>query len=404
MKKIKTFFFLFVMFSFLFCQSVGLMENVEKKSKELLEEAERKVELIKELSKKKQEVIRLKKDNDKKKIFKEKKEKEIIKVEPVTGKSVNGDWRDKVAKDFYKDVEKIKNIILEGEDREEAYDFLSCFEEQQSWFDKIVTGTRNFFDPNYNAIMQKKQSIRQVVVAQEKAEEFLKKHIAKIDEKIETATIQKIKLIILYNLNSLIQDKIEKNDAQELKFVIDDDQIKEVVHRTFKMFEEREIDDVEKVEKSKIDDLEKKLDSKKEELRIQKEKSFKLEKNYKKKIGEIKRLKFDLNELQKKMKESRIRLKEGAEQRIKLHQQDKFRKKIEKKNRDNLELQLRLLDFGNDIKSLQKEVALWERKFQNEQKKIKEIEIKKLIDKSKKDLENTNRRILAKELELEAKK
>ncbi len=137
----------------------------------------------------------------------------------VTNRMVTNQWRATTKNDFEKDTDYLQQIIMEGEsDPKERQDFGNVFSSQKEWFDATVSTTTYFFDPNYNSVMRKKQSIDQLVKAQRKAEDSLIERTHAFD--VSQEVYKKLRLMILYELNSAMRaSDFPKGESQQNEII-----------------------------------------------------------------------------------------------------------------------------------------------------------------------------------------
>ena len=287
----------------------------------------------------------------------------LNKQEGSEGKKVTQEWRDEILEQFDKDVSSLKEIIFQGEsDKQEAQDFIELFKEQRDWFDQTVTGTRYFFDPKYNAVMQKKETIQRITKAQEKADEILEELVIK--DEIGDKTYKKLRLIVLYDLNSTIQKEIEKGRANVLPTGIDESKIRDLVNKVVDDFKQKKLEeiDVETQVSEEVETLEKELRIIKRELEKQKREKAKIKKEVEEKLEEKNKAKLELEILLEKTKKNKERLKNEALARANKEATDA----LEEKNKKNLDLQIKLKRLEKEMEWLGKEVYFLQRKAERE--------------------------------------
>ncbi len=141
------------------------------------------------------------------------------------------EWKNKVAKDFYSGMSFMKSIILEGESPEEAKSFAEKFKEQNKWFDTTLRSTHHINDKQYKQIIKKHNRLKSVTNAQKKAHT----HLDKLAKNITLSEDQKkkIKLAILYELNTLAEKKLS---PLKKYIIIRNDEIKKVTKQTLAEF------------------------------------------------------------------------------------------------------------------------------------------------------------------------
>lgn len=277
---------------------------------------------------------------------------------PLGIKDVGEGWKQEVTKQFEQNVAKIKKIIVEGErNKQELGDFLGRFEDQKQWFDMNVSATKNFFDPSYNAVMQKKLSFKRLVKAQDRAEEILKELIE--EDKLGLVIRRQIKLAILYNLNSLIQKEVEKGRAEICDSGLSDFEIRRVVTRVFSEVEKKRAEEheIERIVKKDINELEKQIDVLKRNIEQQKLEKEQIEVKLNTTESELEQqLKSnkELERLLKKIEEDKELLKDEIARRTVFQIRKELKPVIERKNRENMELQLKLKNLEQDLRVIKK--------------------------------------------------
>ncbi|MBD3231854.1 hypothetical protein GF322_04295 [Candidatus Dependentiae bacterium] len=278
-------------------------------------------------------------------------------LQDMNKKRISPQWKEKIAEQIDQDVQLIKQIILEGEpDKDEVRDFISLFKEQRYWLDKMITGTKYFFDPKYNALMQKKAALQRVAKAQEKADKFLKELVD--SDGLEENVYKKLRLVILYDINSLIQNAIETGTANKFSTGISERKIKETAKDVFQDYKDKRAKSliIENQVKLEIDKIENELVRIKHELEKQKLETELTEKKMIEKIENKNRIILELEMLLDKTMQNMEKLKKEEALRTKMQQDEKYRKIIEDKNKENLDLQLKLKTLQRKVSDLKNEL------------------------------------------------
>lgn len=269
-------------------------------------------------------------------------------------KEVSADWKEEIADQFSQDVSLIKQIIVGGErDSEELDDFMKLFKTQRDWFDKTITETKYFFDPKYNAVMQKKITLQKVVKAQERADEILKE-LVDVQE-VGQSYYKRLRLVILYDINSKIQKAIELGIANEFDTGITENKIKDVVQKIVKDFKDKRLQeiDIEKKVKIDIDSIEHGLSSIKHELEKQKLETGLAER----KLFDTNKAYEELELLLEKTIKNMEKLKKEEVDRARWKVEEKYKPILEGKNKKNLELQLKLKKLKKTVEDLKMELS-----------------------------------------------
>ncbi len=269
-------------------------------------------------------------------------------------KEVSAEWKEEIADQFGQDVYLIKQIIVEGEtDNEELDDFMKLFKTQRDWFDKTITETKYFFDPKYNAVMQKKITLQKVVKAQERADEILKE-LVDIQE-VGQNYYKRLRLVVLYDINSKIQKAIELGTANEFDTGISEDKIKAVVEKIAKDFKEKRLHeiDIEKKVAIDVDSIESGLSNIKHELEKQKLETDLAER----KLFDTNKAYEELELLLEKTIKNMEKLRKEEVDRARWQVEEKYKPILEGKNKKNLELQLKLKKLKKTVEDLKMELS-----------------------------------------------
>ena len=274
---------------------------------------------------------------------------------------VDDAWRKEVLNQVDDDIRKISQIITDGETVGKSDEFLSLFKSQKGWFDEKVTSTQHFFDASYNAVMQKKEVISTLVDCQKRAEYVLEDLIG--DQSLDDKDRKKIKLLMLYDLNAIMFDNIKKGRFGEYNLGMPEYKIQDVTRSIFEKFMQYQLitDDSIKTATRK---LEKDVGTFKKQLSDKKTGG---EEDVTKSAEGHRRAKLDLELMLETTKNNLERLQDQEEtlkQKVENHTrsevENKFKGIIEQKNKQNLDLELRLVSLQKDLESLTKEINLWE--------------------------------------------
>jgi hypothetical protein len=236
---------------------------------------------------------------------------------------------------------------------------LNRFEDQKQWFDANLSVTKNFFDPMYNSVMQKKLSFKRLVKAQERADEILKELVD--EDKLSVSLKKQIRLAILYQLNSLILKEVEKGRAELSETGLSDVEIRKVVTRAFSEFERKKAEEqeVERVVRKDIEELEKHIETFKSDLEKSKQEKIQLEakvQNLQTELQEKKKSHAELERILKKIEKDQEMLKDEMSFRTRVQLKKELKPVIERKNKENVELQMRLKRLEQDLKVLGKNI------------------------------------------------
>lgn len=117
----------------------------------------------------------------------------------------NAFWKIDLHNDFVKKSSFIENIILSGESENHVKQVIDHVKQQESWFDKTLANTRDTTDPSFYQLVQKNAALDNVVKIHIAAENRLRDKIAATKKQLPA--FEKIRLMLLYNVNSFIQHK-----------------------------------------------------------------------------------------------------------------------------------------------------------------------------------------------------
>lgn len=150
-----------------------------------------------------------------------------------SGERVSPEWKNDISRQFYNDMSYMKQIILQGESRHEIHDFNKRFTEQNRWFDKTLRSVRYVNDAHYVKIVKKQQRLHSVIAAQKQADAHLKKVVR--GASLSLREKRKVRLMVLYDLNSLMQQR-EAQGGRRLLGALDIDEVTGIVKKTVEEF------------------------------------------------------------------------------------------------------------------------------------------------------------------------
>jgi len=313
-------------------------------------------------------------------------------------KLVDAHWKENVSGQFDRCVDGLKKIIIEGEEKEEVDDFLYTFKQQRNWFDKTVTGTAKFFDPRYNAVCQKLESLKTLVDAQEKAEKIL--HRMVLEDKTNPAVFKKIRLVILYDLNAMIQENVEKGIVDQFEFGVIESDLERVVDQAVNLFKKEKYG-VEFVIRDETVALERKFAEMKRQLKSQIEENEKLKQDIysqQKHVEQCKKAQLNAELIAKKARENRKQLVEEAVRKTKEQVEGKLGPELEKERKSKLELEVRNL-------SIEKEYDYFKQAATSSQEKLEKMTAaqKSVEANARQRVEHANKKALDVQLKAEQK-
>ena len=150
-----------------------------------------------------------------------------------SGERVSPEWKNDVSRQFYSDMSYMKQVILQGESRHEIHDFNKRFSEQNGWFDKTLRAVRYVNDQNYVKVLKKQRRLHDVIAGQKLADAHLKKVIK--GASLSLRERRKVRLMVLYDLNSTMQQR-EAESGGRLLGTLDIDDITGIVKKTVEEF------------------------------------------------------------------------------------------------------------------------------------------------------------------------
>ncbi len=156
-------------------------------------------------------------------------QKEVKKPKAIMPGFVSEEMKNSMSRIFYNAMSFIKSIILAGESPREKQDYMKRFSEQNLWFDNTLRGTESESDPSYLELMSKQQKLSDLVEAQKIADAYLN-NVAE-SAKLHAHQKSKVRLMVLYDLNALIQQRLIDLDPVKRATKLSKDEIHGVVRR-----------------------------------------------------------------------------------------------------------------------------------------------------------------------------
>lgn len=141
--------------------------------------------------------------------------------------SMDRSWKERLNKDFSENLMYLENVILQGETAQEAEDFIKRFRSQMQWFRSTLAATNNQQDIAYYQLHQKTAALANIVGAHKKTLVSLKNKLS--SEEYLLPEYNKLKLIALYEINSLIQQKNGDGIAAIAATTLSKDDIQNIV-------------------------------------------------------------------------------------------------------------------------------------------------------------------------------
>jgi hypothetical protein len=155
-----------------------------------------------------------------------------LEISPKT--RISSEWKNDLSKQFFADTSYVRKIILDGESLDEINDFNKKLSEQNFWFDNTLNSTCYVGDQNYAMIVQKQEQLHQIVQIQKKADMHFQKLLASIP--LEQEQINKIRMTILYDLNSLIRKREYEKKNRRYMTILTKNEIQSVVNKAIEEF------------------------------------------------------------------------------------------------------------------------------------------------------------------------
>lgn len=280
-------------------------------------------------------------------------------VNTKSRRDISEEWKKRITSQFNNDIKMIRQIIIEGEaDKKERDDFFKIFDDQQKWLENTISGTKQFFDPHYNAVMQRKVSFNCLIKAQKKADQILSEFIE--ENKLNESKIKKVRLAILYEINDAIQQEVKSGVANLIDTGISDVDIRKIVTNIARDFKDQLIDVEKEIAKfikdlnKKIKELKKDIDKKElEKAQIQEDLKNGLEKGKEEDNEEEKNKKiFELDDFLNKVQVALDRLEDQKQSRSDKLVDERLKKEVEEKNKENLRLQIKLRRIQRELQWL----------------------------------------------------
>lgn len=138
-------------------------------------------------------------------------------------------WKTELKDSFSRAVDRIKQIVGQGETPAEAGDFAKRFDNQAQWFDKTLAGTNNRLESSYYLLNQRKVALSNIVAMQEWAERVLKDRLATFAQPLPD--YRKVRLMLLYEVSSAMNKKSGDGVAGVANTSLTQTEIDEVVDR-----------------------------------------------------------------------------------------------------------------------------------------------------------------------------
>jgi hypothetical protein len=112
-------------------------------------------------------------------------------------------WKEMMQQDFDHKTKYLSAIIHQGEENEqEKNDFIDRFQKNKEWVSASLQATSTVVDPQFDALMQKKDRLDVLVRSQKQADSLIQR--ISVVKEIPAHLMSKIRLAVLYALNDVI--------------------------------------------------------------------------------------------------------------------------------------------------------------------------------------------------------
>lgn len=150
---------------------------------------------------------------------------------------VSAEWKNDLSRRFYQDMATMKEIIISAESPAETQDFLKKFEEQNKWFDLTLRSTKSVTDEQYSQLANKQAQMGRLMQSQNIADDYLQKFTKNMN--LEPLQFKKIRLGLLYELNTRTQQRASHLDSSIRETNIPDEEIKALVKQVLGEFSQQ---------------------------------------------------------------------------------------------------------------------------------------------------------------------
>jgi|GEM_PF-5365307 len=399
---------------------------LDAKIKQVQEETEREIASLKAQKEKKVIIIKrqeeLKRLNDQQKALAD----ELAKLDDKPAEKapekpaptpVTTEWKVEQTAKFNRYSTELADTIAMGEsDDAELQDFKQIFKDQQQWFDTTMTSTKYVSDDGYASINERTKCLGLLVTAQKRALPLLMKEINM--KKISKTAFDRLSTLLLYNLNSQI------NDAHAWNKVVPEDNaaLIAVVKDTIAEAKDPAFNKQTPAQKALIE-LQKKLKDTQNLIEDRNKKVLELEMNIASNTEKLTELKKDLEEIEQQKTKSEKELKELQQksandisalkaEKTKIESQlaqaqaeaKEAKTKLDaaaadstKTAQEKAELQTQSKDLAKKVEDLQDKKRGIEQNLDEEQHKRRELEIQIEQAKFKQEQTETDRKKLSQE-------
>ncbi len=318
-------------------------------------------------------------------------EKKLIDLEK---KGTLATWKEQLHKDFVNDTEYLKDIIAQGESSDQIQDFMKHFDAQATWFDKTLSSTQHQTDDSYYQLNQKKIALDNVVSSHRAAEILLKERLLVLGKEPQNSA--KMRLMLLYDINNLIQNKNDRGIAAATAAILSPQEINNIVNNVIQTSELKTYQPTApvaleaKIQSSSQNDkdllsLTTELEKTKRLLEKETRSQMELKKFAQQKIEQGSTAHFDLEaqlkQTQSKLEREKQKYRHIKDQQLQLKQEVGI--KLERLAKENLELQTIIFDTNQKLLRSQQKLAAVDMTIETLQKNIQQ--------QNKQTLESINR-------------
>ena len=238
------------------------------------------------------------------------------------------DWKTAMRQEFLRALTYVQSIVIQGETPEETKDFLTYFNNQVVWLDKALESARALEDPVLNKLKQQKDILENVVRAQKETEIILQDNLVNII--ITSPRYAILRLMLLYEINSAMQQDGKGDIAPSILTVLSDDQKQQIVDKILQK-EDMRTQDILGMQKETFGLAEKQLQDQLEEalnrLKKAEQETLALEAAHRERLQVLQKEHFDQTEklLQNKAEEAQALLKKSQQELLRLEEMHKQR-------------------------------------------------------------------------------
>lgn len=128
-------------------------------------------------------------------------------------------WKAPMREEFLQDLAYLQNIVVQGETPSQTAEFLCYFTNQTLWFDRMLELATNPTDAILHKLKQQKTMLNTIVGDQKETEKILQDRLK--DMRLVSPRYTMLRLMILYEINSLIQKNKKRVSDQQKNLIVD---------------------------------------------------------------------------------------------------------------------------------------------------------------------------------------